>query len=288
MKRFNLLLFIAIFVQFSYGQEFSFQMFFEDATGQKDTLIFGYDANAADSIDATFGENDISSVPFGDSFDARIIRFNYLDMNFDLYMTGSSSFHLKKQIKAKECTEEEFPLVSSVHLSNAQYPVKVSWESALFNDFCLEQSLITDWHPGGWFDAVFGGEQGPFYMNEHDTVEFTETTHHFISESNDTTGVLFFTMASINNVIAGIDDPGHPQFLHLYPNPAQNRLYFEYQKTGLEIKNISIYDLSGKTYNPEWQNAEINLGHLPEGLYFIRFFLSNGRTINHKFLKMKQ
>ena len=287
MKHTTLLLLTIIFVQFSYGQEFSFQMFLEDATGQKDTLVFGYDANASDSIDASFGENDISNVPFGDTFEARIIRFDYDDVDFDLFMTGSSSFHLKKQIKAKACTEEEFPLVSAVHLSNAQYPVMVSWESNLFDDACLKQSLITDWHPGGWFDAVFGGEQGPFYMRDHDTVEFSETTHKFISESNDTTGVLFFTMASVNNIISSVPDAKTVEWFDVYPNPTSGLVYIESMKSEKEINHTVLYNLAGKKINIRRNNNSLNLNALPEGIYFIVVEFEDGITLKKRILKQE-
>ena len=287
MKRTALLLLTIIFVQFSYGQEFSFQMFLEDATGQKDTLVFGYDATATDSIDASFGENDISNEPFSDSFEARIIRFDYYENNFDLFMSGSASFHTKKQIKAKACSEEEFPLVSTVHLSNAQYPVRVSWESNLFENACLEQSLITDWHPGGWFDAVFGGEQGPLYMINHDTVEFSETTHKFISESNDTTGVLFFTMASVNNIISSIPDAETIEWFDVYPNPTSGLVYIESMKSEKEINHIALYNLAGKKRNIRRNNNALNLEALPEGIYFIVVEFDDGITLRKRILKQE-
>lgn len=285
MKRFNLFLLIVFFIQFSYGQEFSFQMFLEDATGQKDTLVFGYDADATDSIDASFGETDISTVPFDDNFEARIIEFDFSSV--ELFLTDTSSFHTKKQIKAKACNEEDFPLVSAVHLSKAQYPVKVYWESNLFDDACLGQSLITDWHPGGWFDAAFDGEQGPFYMQEHDTAEFSETTHKFISESNDTTGVLFFTMASVNNVIASIPDAESVEWFDVYPNPTSGLIYIESMKSEKEISHIALYNLAGEQINIRRNNNSLNLKALPKGAYLIVVKFDDGFTLSKQIMKQE-
>ena len=40
------------------AQEFSFSMYFKDAAGNKDTLVFGYDGNATHGLDPQFGETD--------------------------------------------------------------------------------------------------------------------------------------------------------------------------------------------------------------------------------------
>lgn len=141
------LLFLAalLLLQVSYSQEFSFRMYFEDASGQHDTLTFGYDAEATDSIDATFGEADLSDTPFSADFEARISDFNYPDV--DLFLTGDAGFQTKTQIKKKACVDEGFPSVSAINLSGVNYPLKVYWESSLFTEECLQQSLVTDWHP---------------------------------------------------------------------------------------------------------------------------------------------
>jgi hypothetical protein len=71
MKAFLLPLFM-IYSFAVYGQQFSFQMFFTDAAGNKDTITLGYDLAATDSIDAAFGEINILSVTRDTVFDVRI------------------------------------------------------------------------------------------------------------------------------------------------------------------------------------------------------------------------
>lgn len=55
--------FIVILISFvSYSgltQEFSFPLYFEDASGAKDTIIYGYDEDASDGIDSVFGEENL-------------------------------------------------------------------------------------------------------------------------------------------------------------------------------------------------------------------------------------
>ncbi len=54
------------------AQEFSFTLNFEDALGNTDSLIIGYDNNGTDGIDAAFGEVNIISVPYNSGIDVRI------------------------------------------------------------------------------------------------------------------------------------------------------------------------------------------------------------------------
>lgn len=72
MKKFSLVLFSFIW-QFSFAQSFSFELYFEDANGAKDTLEFGYDPTATDSIDPIFQETNIIAQPWSGQFEARII-----------------------------------------------------------------------------------------------------------------------------------------------------------------------------------------------------------------------
>ena len=71
--KFYFLLALIFCLNYSYCQEFSFEMYFEDASGSKDTLIFGYDINGTDTIDNLFNEVNIMSLPWDTSkLDVRI------------------------------------------------------------------------------------------------------------------------------------------------------------------------------------------------------------------------
>jgi len=72
MKKIYSLLLILALSQIVFGQEFSFQMYFQDSAGNKDTLTIGYDVNATDSIDAIFGETNIISTPLSPGLDVRV------------------------------------------------------------------------------------------------------------------------------------------------------------------------------------------------------------------------
>ena len=63
MKKLSLALFSLIW-HLSFAQSFSFELYFEDANGAKDTLEFGYDPSATDSIDPIFQEINIIAQPW--------------------------------------------------------------------------------------------------------------------------------------------------------------------------------------------------------------------------------
>lgn len=185
-----------------YGQDFSFEMYFEDALGNKDTLTFGYDPLATDGIDASFGEIDVSATPWSNDFEVRISDYNYMDGQ---YHTDTYDFYSKKQIQLKSCGISN-NLISIVHVNNPNYPILISWDSTLFIDPCRSNSLITGWNPGGWFDAVWGGEQTVNMLKEHDSVLVYEPFHHNVNLQGDTTHLFYITIANENQVFVGIQE----------------------------------------------------------------------------------
>ncbi|UZT96719.1 DUF5074 domain-containing protein [Chryseobacterium fluminis] len=53
----------------------------------------------------------------------------------------------------------------------------------------------------------------------------------------------------------------------VYPNPVTDILYI---KTQEQVKNITLYDISGKLINVQYNNGQINVSALPKGMYILR------------------
>ncbi len=263
------------------SQELYFELIIEDATGTRDTLILGYDLNATDSIDNSFGEINIKPIPFGNLFEARITDYDYSDISQLIY--DPTTFHLKKQIKKKDCNSNGFPFVSAIVLSNPVYPITVNWNKVLFNDFCLEKSFITDWHPGGWFDAFHGGEQGPFTLRETENTMFINTTHSYITVSNDTVDVLFICLASINNFTTNIYTIANSTNIKITPNPTLD--YLKINLIDQEIENVKIYNFKGQEQVVKMDNNVVNISDFPTGVYFLQLIFTNGETEFNKIIK---
>ena len=132
MKR--ILFFFAVSISLtSYAQQFSFQMFFKDAIGNRDTLTLGYDTAATKLIDAAFGEVNIIGVPLDSVFDVRVT---------DEYSWGvqpQGTFHTKRQITFYDC---DSPLLSyqNIDIKAKYWPVTATWDKTLFNDSCRDWS----------------------------------------------------------------------------------------------------------------------------------------------------
>lgn len=268
---------------FSNGQEFSFQLFFEDSLGQRDTLVLGYDQNATDSIDVAFGESNIISTPFDTVFEVRISDYDFTAHG--LYMDDPANFQTPIQIKEKDCAGSDFPLISVLNLINANFPVKVYWDHTAFDHPCRQKSFITDWHPGGWFDAVFGGEQGPFHLNSADTASFTHTTHHFITSNSDTLDVLFIVLASIHNTIAVVRNTPERFEIDVYPNPAASLLMIQQGLHHRRIAGVQLFDLSGRAFPVTYKHGIVDMHHVPEGLYLLKLTTGDGLAVTRKVIR---
>jgi hypothetical protein len=186
MKRCYILICILTLSQIAQGQEFSFQMYFQDSAGNKDTLTMGYDINATDSIDAAFGETNIISTPLSSGLDVRITNEWYNRPQL------AGTFHTKKQI----VDSKDFPIIT-IDIYTNHWPV--SWDNSQFNNSCRNGSFFTSINPGGWWDTG-----SPSNLNKVDFISTNQVTftsnggygyfndaYEYINSSNDTIPVFW-------------------------------------------------------------------------------------------------
>jgi hypothetical protein len=247
-----------------FAQEFSTKLYFEDAKGHRDTLTIGFDLSATDTLDVSFGEININALPFDSVFEVRISDA-YALINYD----STSQFLTKKQIFKKACSRSGFS-TPAILIKCKYYPIKVKWDKGVFNDSCRSYSFITDWHPGGWFDAVFGTEQGPYFMKSQDSAMFSYFTHQHIYTFNhvivDTLQQLFFCIASPENFTLGISELSQKQLI-VYPNPVADKLTV-HTPEGEVIEYVTITSMMGVTY--KYMNTDtIDLTDLKPGVYMV-------------------
>lgn len=67
----------------------------------------------------------------------------------------------------------------------------------------------------------------------------------------------------------------------LYPNPTTSSVLF---KTNVSLDKIQVYDTNGKIVSFTKENNGINISHLPQGVYFVKFE-SNGKWLTQKIMK---
>ena len=95
----------------------------------------------------------------------------------------------------------------------------------------------------------------------------TATPLTFIAEKNTSSSTITITKSTDNIVV--------------FPNPAKSSVNVIYD-ANMNVKNIGIYNLIGKmvsVYKVGSTSAKLDVEELPSGIYFIRLFNSQGKTV---------
>lgn len=282
MKKLITLAIVLLFVQLATAQEFSFQMFFEDAAGNKDTLTIGYDPNGTDTIDAQLGEVNIISTPLDSAFDVRITNEWF---NREAYgMPGT--FHTKNQIVKKQPCGF-ITSINSIDILTDNWPVAVHWDSTVFNDSCLNGSLFTSVNPGGWWDtpgfvAVLAGQSHIVFIPNEDSFS---NSYNYINDSNDTLDVFWQTFGDSTLLIPSVGELNLKNQVDLFPNPAGRILNYTLNRQGAEIEYVRLFDIAGKPVQVSMQENSIDLTGVRDGIYFIQFHMSGLPAITRTIIK---
>ncbi len=86
----------------------------------------------------------------------------------------------------------------------------------------------------------------------------------------------------------GIEKPDeHRELIKLYPNPVSSELNLSPIQQGIQVKNLEIISLSGKTIQkiPEF-TSPVSVAHLTPGLYILKYTME-GKTYYQKFSVIK-
>ena len=258
------------------AQQFSFQMFFSDAIGNKDTITLGYDLNATDSIDLAFGEVNIISTPLDTNLDVRITN-TWWDSSSPI------SFHTKKQIIYNYCNSFSIGL-QPINIFTHHWPVTATWNNTLFNDSCRYGSVFTSINPGGWWDTgspsdlwrkdLFFGSTATF------TTNFEDGYFGYINNSGDSIPVFWQAFADSAFLTASIPTvPNKSQKLLLYPNPTENKINLVTPKEFGSINSVEIYSSIGKLIYTYSKTTSLDLSLLESGIYFISAINSNNEKL---------
>jgi len=105
-------------------EEFSFQLFFEDDSGNKDTLRLGFDPLATDSIDGSFGEVNLMNQAWDTVFEVRAGQMDF------------STSVLSPKTMSKKAIAKKHTFGSSIYVAiNKQASgIQMSWDNLVFND----------------------------------------------------------------------------------------------------------------------------------------------------------
>jgi len=289
----KLLLFIASAILYisSFGQEFTFQMVFCDAVGNSDTLYFGYDPTATDSVDGKFGENNIIDISYDSIFDVRISN----EFAYRWYFSKpSGSFHLKKQIVSKNCPGYATPI--AIDIKCKYWPVTATWDSTIWKENCRAGSLITGMPRGYWWDVTGPSDLYYYLLAVRDSITFTANydanysntgaigVTAYINNESDSIAVywLVFSDPSLRGSV-DVDAIHHSYQLSVYPNPGSG--VYKFLSPHSTIEEIRVYNLNGMQILSQSMNDEIDLNNHPNGVYYYITSLQDGTRLTGKLIK---
>ena len=120
---------------------------------------------------------------------------------------------------------------------------------------------------------------GPNFQSTHATGAIT------VEFKSDGSGVAYGWEATINCSSLGVEDVSDSFGISVYPNPATDVLNISSQKT--QILSASLTDVVGRkvlSTKIEAQNGQINVSHLPKGVYILTL-KTKDQTITKKIIK---
>lgn len=284
MKNRNQLIILLHFFTLSlFSQEFQFPIIAE-SNGNLDTIIIGFDAMASIELDSQFNEIDISNEPFDPVFEVRVgqIEINDLDCdaNIALYSPDLITYMSKVDIVPKSCVDNPvnpnpsgLDPISSLFFRSQDLPIVLRWDATVLQNDCLRGSLMTDWHPGGWFDAGCGElAVSPFSMESVDSVLITQQSGIYVVDSFGDT-LTMIHVALVDKVMVSTRELLN-QSITIYPNPTNGLLHIESDQ--IRISSVEVYNTTSQLVIAS-QNAEnINLSTLPSGVYFLSIKTADG------------
>lgn len=267
------------------AQQFSTQFYFTDTLGNQDTVTVGFDPAATRGVDADFGEVDIRNIPFSNTLDVRTAQFGEGALScepnngpFSQNIDDDNELMLnsgKKDIVGGVCDMGDLKLglflnTTAFIFKNNALPVRISWDSLVYEEACFKKSILTDWLPSLWFDSSCDG-----IIIFNDTLDRDQdlwvnipTPLQMIDRFGDTLSIVHFAFR--DNLISSIEKVALPTF-QTFPNPAQNQLTIQLPDTknrSWQLLNLHGAIVRKGTFHTAVE--QIDLQEITNGIYFLQ------------------
>lgn len=277
---------------------FETTIYFEDAIGNKDSIIYGYDTLANNTYNPDFGEIDIQT-PFDSIFEVRVTP-DVLNM---IWGDG---------IRSKKLIAHTITLGGTwicditgsnigIEIYTKHPPVKAYWNSEDFNDICRINGYTTNVISGLYSVGIF--ETHDLEMAclwNQDTIQFnfapfSDGIPTYFREdiiegglSDTIYGIEFgpSPMQSIspcwNWIVADDEVVIKEDLVRLFPNPSSHQVTIQSQNN--QTHKAIIYALNGKeiTAFTFVKETTVNTSKWPNGLYFVQIQDEYGQLIEVK------
>ncbi len=280
--------------------DFQYTLRIEDARGNKDSVILGYDKSSTQFTPSNiFGEIDIKDRPFDSIFEVRATKASN---------RFSINFHSKKIIASAEnrCGPPIFggSAIITLLIRAKYYPIKFKWDKSAFQQPCQSQSLLVSsevyfiYDPTliRYADSIY---QTAFLAKQSEKVELfdkrypngkPDPSHYYtftapINAGRNDTIWTYSTVFRIGQGVATKDK--EEQLISSFPNPCFDELTIELPN--YESGQIEVFDVLGrkvKSVKVESINQlKMDVKDLNHGLYLLKFKTNKEKVYVSKFVK---
>jgi hypothetical protein len=269
--------------------EIKFTLRFEDAVGNKDSVIVGFDSLAAPYIDSIFGEIDLTEVPFDSVFEVRGADMGGQEFLSKIIIHGYREWMCTGNVQYQ-----------SINIYAKHFPVRITWDSTYFEHECYDWTHFTrSWyylfHPSIFNGDIIRLNQQSEFLVTKEYLAQTETyrtsyQHSIEGGGEDTVFVMFIGLAGSEPTDAVEELWSIP--IKVFPNPATDEVHLELPENFGEIIYGQVYIADGRIgwLNEGWDddssNRAISLYGWPSGIYTIKIVNSKGKMAIARFVKM--
>ena len=264
--------------------DFELPIYFEDALGNKDKIVIGYDDQGTTDIQTEFAENEIIDTELGSEFEVRVGSYNYSDIDCNNLMDPRIS-ESKKWIRENATWAENNATMITIKSKNL--PFTVEWDPTTVNISSADLKIM-DWMPDNWGEESCSDNAKEYSMSQNYRLQFDKTDYQIYKEG-DTLFTLFLSYTP--ETVSTVNQQQHIDLARIYPNPASTSLSIEAIATNEDLfsKNsvFKMYDTLGNLVL--WQDVkpEILLDKLVDGLYFYQIELANNKVQKGKVMVIK-
>ncbi|MCB0556772.1 MAG: T9SS type A sorting domain-containing protein [Phaeodactylibacter sp.] len=286
--------------------QFETTFYFEDAIGNRDSVIVGYDTLATHDIDPEFGEMEILA-PFDSVFEVRAGHFDWPwreKLSKKIIDRGSIAVGPNPP---EDCYSggRIFIFVWATH-----QPVKVWWDRPTFlNSRCYRASALLN----HWVDELAGPiapeNIPPEYacLAAEDSIFFDISEEYLTADSSmarislekevqglgeqSIYGLRFFPASTPYDYspcfwVTSTREADEPPGLLIYPNPTSGEANIQLPE-GVEVLLIELYGANGALLRQQRnvQPAQFNLSGLPSGIYQLLVMGSDGKRYWERVVK---
>ncbi len=308
MKKLNLtivILFvnIVVFAQ-NTVPNFEIKLYFEDAKGNKDSVILGYNTKADNTIiSPELGEDELLT-PFDSIFDVRVVKSGSFH---DSPVTGKKRLRKSGLNTNPSCALFGFLSI----LINAKYnPIKFTYDVQKLNtqdNKCLKNTIVTKTagvflNENGWYNAkdwhcLASQDELVIDMSKKEGNNlWNERTYEVLGQATPQK----IRFLNFNNFLIGpcnyvsVQEKEQVKDIIFSPNPATQFIRFNLDQNAIinEPLYVEIFDIQGRLMKKEpLQNQEvqqeINIEDLSNGFYFAKIRDAKKSYFSTRFVKVE-